>query len=99
MNSKWLGAFLAFTLIAQGAAPKKPKSKTPAAKSQITSPDIQQANRWMKSMTMREKVAQLIVGTTYGEAPGKRSADFRKYQHWIRDLRIGGLIAVNPVVN
>jgi len=100
MQSKWLGLFLAFVLMAQGAAPKKKsKAKSAAPKPVAASSDIQQANKWMKPMTMREKVAQLVVGTTYGEAPGRRSADFRKFERWVRDLKIGGLIAVNRVVN
>jgi beta-N-acetylhexosaminidase len=100
MHSKWMGLFLAFALVVEGAAPKK-KAKPKPATSRVaaSSPDGQQANKWMKSMTMREKVAQLVVGTTYGEAPGKRSADFRKFERWVRDLKIGGLIAVNRVVN
>ncbi|MEO8026079.1 MAG: glycoside hydrolase family 3 N-terminal domain-containing protein [Bryobacteraceae bacterium] len=101
MLSKWLGALLACVVVMSGAAQKKPppRSKTAArVKAAPISPDVAQANRWMRPMTLREKVAQLVVGTTYGEAPGARSADFRKYQRWVRDLRIGGLIAVNRVV-
>ncbi len=101
MKSKWMALFLVFALGVEGAAPKKKaKAKAAAVKaSGAVSTDVQQANKWMKPMTMREKVAQLVVGTTYGEAPGKRSADFRKFERWVRDLKIGGLIAVNRVVN
>ncbi|HZT39235.1 MAG TPA: glycoside hydrolase family 3 N-terminal domain-containing protein [Bryobacteraceae bacterium] len=55
--------------------------------------------RWMKSMSLRDRVAQLISMPCYGENPGTRSADFRRYRHWVRDLRIGGLIVANRVVN
>ena len=100
MQSKWLALILAFALVAQGAAPKKKsKVKPVAAKAPVVSSDLQQANKWMKPMSLREKIAQLVVGTTYGEAPGRRSADFRKFERWVRDLKIGGLIAVNRVVN
>ncbi len=55
--------------------------------------------QWMKSMTLRDRVAQLIAMPCYGENPGPRSADFKKYRHWVRDLHIGGLIVANRVVN
>jgi beta-N-acetylhexosaminidase len=49
-------------------------------------------------MSLRDKVAQLIMLTTYGEAPGARSAAFRGYVRAVRDLKVGGLIVVNRVV-
>jgi beta-N-acetylhexosaminidase len=55
--------------------------------------------QWMKTMTLRDRVAQLIAMPCYGENPGIRSADFRKYRHWVRDLHIGGLIVANRVVS
>jgi len=55
--------------------------------------------QWMKTMTLRDRVAQLIAMPCYGENPGVRSADFRKYRHWVGDLHIGGLIVANRVVN
>jgi beta-N-acetylhexosaminidase len=50
-------------------------------------------------MTLRERIAQLIVITSYGEAPSSRSAEFRNFVHAVRDLRVGGIIVVNRVVN
>ena len=54
-------------------------------------------NQWMKSMSLRDKAAQLISMACYGEAPSKRSDDYKKFQHWVRDLRIGGLIVNNRI--
>jgi beta-N-acetylhexosaminidase len=53
--------------------------------------------KWMRSMTLSERVAQLVVLPFYGDAPNPRSEEYRKYLHWVRDLRIGGLILVNRV--
>ncbi len=50
-------------------------------------------------MTLREKVAQLIVMPCYGETINVRSAQYRHYQHLVRDLKIGGLIVVGHVIN
>lgn len=49
-------------------------------------------------MTLRDKIAQLITMPCYGENPRTRSQDFKRFQHWVRDLHIGGLIVVNRVV-
>jgi beta-N-acetylhexosaminidase len=55
------------------------------------------ARRYLNSLTLREKVAQLIIVATYGEMPSRRSADYKNFTHWIRGLRVGGLIVVNRV--
>jgi beta-N-acetylhexosaminidase len=58
-----------------------------------------QAPPWMRGMSLRDKVAQLISMPCYGENPNTRSQDYKKFRHWVRDLHIGGLIVVNRVVN
>lgn len=52
----------------------------------------------MRSMTLREKIAQLIVMPIYGESGHVRSANFRKYQHYVRDLHVGGVIVTGHSV-
>ena len=51
--------------------------------------------RWMKSLSLREKVAQLVVIPFSGFASPSRTAEHRKFIHLIRDVRVGGLILVN----
>jgi len=55
------------------------------------------AAQWMKSLSIRDKAAQLISMACYGEAPSRQSDDYKKFRHWIRDLHIGGLIVNNRV--
>ena len=50
-------------------------------------------------MPLAERIAQLIVITSYGEAPSSRSAAFRDFVHAVRDLKVGGMIVVNRVVS
>ncbi|MGA2435157.1 MAG: glycoside hydrolase family 3 N-terminal domain-containing protein [Bryobacteraceae bacterium] len=50
-------------------------------------------------MTLREKIAQLVVVPCEGEPRSSRSAEYRKYLHWVRDLRVGGLIMMNAFEN
>ena len=49
-------------------------------------------------MTLRDKVAQLVIITSYGEAPSSRSAAYRDFVRSVRDLKVGGMIVVNRVV-
>lgn len=75
------------------AAAKAPvKTKRP----QLT-PEQRTAQAMLKSMTLRDRVAQMIVGTCYGDAPGMKTPEFQKYRHWVKDLRIGGLIVANRI--
>jgi len=54
-----------------------------------SSPQVRQS---LRSMTLRDKAAQLVIMPIYGEPAHARSAEFRKYQHYIRDLHVGGII-------
>ena len=83
-------AFLALCIVSVGGANLAKPAKT------RINPVVQ---RWMRSMSVRDKVAQLIVMPCYGEAVNTRSAQYRHYQHLIRDLKIGGLIVVGHVQN
>jgi beta-N-acetylhexosaminidase len=54
---------------------------------------------WMRTMTLRDKAAQLIIAPCFGENPNMRSAEYRKFLHYVRDLHVGGLIVLNRVVH
>jgi beta-N-acetylhexosaminidase len=49
----------------------------------------------MKSMTLREEVAQLVFIEFHGGSPNTRSRDYQKFVRLIRDTRVGGLILTN----
>src|SRR5271154_6388039 len=61
-----------------------------------SNPSVRQ---WTRSMSLRDKVAQLIIVPIYGEPSNTRSAEFRKYQHLIRDLHVGGVIVTGHSLN
>jgi beta-N-acetylhexosaminidase len=75
-------------------AATKPSVKT---KKLVLTPDQRAAQSIMRSMSLRDRVAQLIVGTCFGDAPGTKSADYQKYRHWVHDLHIGGFIVANRI--
>ena len=71
-------------------------SKKPVTSRAKTNPQVQ---RWMRSLSLRDKVAQLVFMPCYGEAINVRSAQYRRYQHFVRDLHIGGLIVLGHIQN
>jgi beta-N-acetylhexosaminidase len=85
-----LALILSVAVLAAARPSVKPK-KPPLTAEQRAAQSI------MKSMSLRDRVAQLIVGTCYGDAPATKSAEYQKYRHWVRDLHIGGFIVANRV--
>jgi beta-N-acetylhexosaminidase len=49
----------------------------------------------MRTMTLREEVAQLLFIPCNGNAPNTRSREYRKFMRLVHDNRVGGLIVVN----
>jgi beta-N-acetylhexosaminidase len=98
-----LAAFLLFLLPAyparQPTKVRTGKVTTQKPASTVPASDRQWVQRWMRGMTVRDLAAQLIVITSYGEAPASRSAAFKEFVHAVRDLKVGGVIVVNRVVN
>jgi len=91
MRVLFLFAALVLCLSAEAAAPPA-KAKAPQATTSQRS-----AQAMLKSMSLRDRIAQLVIGVCYGDAPSSRSPELQKYRHWVRDLRIGGLIVNNHV--
>jgi len=52
-------------------------------------------SRWTKTMTLRDKVAQLVMIPFSGRSISTRTHEYRKFVHLIRDVHVGGLILVN----
>jgi beta-N-acetylhexosaminidase len=51
--------------------------------------------RWLSSLTLSQKVAQLVVIPFYGEAPNTRSRQYQRFVRLVRDQRVGGLVLIN----
>jgi len=87
-----LGRLVVITLIAVTvfAASKAPKPKVPAL-----TPEQRATQSQMKTMSLRDKVAQLVIVTANGEVYSTKSPDYEKYRHWVADLHVGGIIINN----
>ncbi len=51
--------------------------------------------RWMRGMTLRDEVAQLVFIPFFGTSPNSRSREYRKFVRLIHDTKVGGLVLVN----
>jgi beta-N-acetylhexosaminidase len=78
-------------LPAAAPAPKPPKLDPKIAA------ERRSAQALLKSLTLRDRVAQLVIGISYGNVPSTQSTEYAQFRHWIRDLHIGGIIVINHV--
>lgn len=74
-------------------APVKPEAKKSAPAALPTTPEGI-AVRWMSSLSLREKIAQLVVIPFNGH-PLRRSRDAVKFMNLVTHEHVGGLILVN----
>lgn len=77
---------------AAAAAARKPVRKPPPAPPLKGSATVR---RWLRGMTLRDEVAQLVYIPFHGAAPNSRSREYRKFMRLIRVDKVGGLILVN----
>ncbi len=55
------------------------------------------AQRWLRSLTLHDEVAQLIIMSCYGDPINVRSKQYQQYQKLIYHERVGGMIVVGHV--
>lgn len=87
-RSRPLVILLALALALPAASARKPPTAKPVRQSGFV-------RRWMKSLTLREKVAQLIFIPFRGAAPNTRSREYRQFMKLVRETRVGGMVLVN----
>ncbi|MGH9594126.1 MAG: glycoside hydrolase family 3 protein, partial [Bryobacteraceae bacterium] len=89
-----IARFLAACLLSAVAFAAKP---VPKPKTPLLTADQRVAQAMLKSMTLRDKAAQLVIVVSNGDALSTKSTEYEKYRHWVRDLHVGGLIVNNIV--
>ncbi|MFN0165164.1 MAG: glycoside hydrolase family 3 protein [Bryobacteraceae bacterium] len=79
-----------------GRTPARRAVAAPSRKlSRNTAPS--QVRKWLQSLTLQEKAAQLVVIPVFGEAPNSRSREYRKVLRLVEERKVGGLILINRV--
>ncbi|MSV35128.1 MAG: hypothetical protein EXQ47_05950 [Bryobacterales bacterium] len=85
--------WLAASCLAQ-RAPAPPAKPKPASAQNAAR---RAAQNLLRSLSLQDRVAQLVMGVAYGDVPGAQSKDYEKFRRWVRDLHIGGIIVNNRV--
>ncbi|HEX3877207.1 MAG TPA: glycoside hydrolase family 3 N-terminal domain-containing protein [Bryobacteraceae bacterium] len=85
--------FLPLLLFSAAAAKKSTKTAKTAKSSNIKASAT--VRRWMRNMTLRDEVAQLVFIPFYGQAPNSRTRAYRNFMRLIRETKVGGLILLN----
>jgi beta-N-acetylhexosaminidase len=74
-----------------GAKPAAKIKKPPLTADQRVAASI------LKSMSLHDRVAQLVIGVALGDVPSRKSPEYEKFRHQVQDLHIGGIIINNAV--
>src|SRR5690348_3757029 len=53
----------------------------------------------LRSLSLRDRIAQLIVVRGYGDYPNSADPEYRRFLHWIRDEHVGGFIVAGRIRN
>ncbi|HWR51164.1 MAG TPA: glycoside hydrolase family 3 N-terminal domain-containing protein [Bryobacteraceae bacterium] len=77
--------------VAVFAAPQK-RAARPSASPKASDALVR---TWMRSLTLREKVAQLVVVPFYGKLTNSESDLYRKYYGLAHELKVGGMLLIN----
>jgi beta-N-acetylhexosaminidase len=82
--------------VAWTASPRRPTPKAATGKPvTLTVKASATVRRWMRGMTLRDEVAQLVFIAFHGESPNTRSPAYRKFLRLIHDTKVGGLVLTN----
>ncbi|HEV2444790.1 MAG TPA: glycoside hydrolase family 3 N-terminal domain-containing protein [Candidatus Sulfopaludibacter sp.] len=74
------------------AAARKPAHREPPAPPLKGSATVR---RWLRGMTLRDEVAQLVFIPFHGAAPNTRTREYRTFLRLVRETKVGGLVLVN----
>jgi beta-N-acetylhexosaminidase len=94
----WLSCVLAiashgFCCAAQDANATSPKASSSAARTGRT------ASSLIRSLSLHDRIAQLIVVRGYGDYPPADDAEYRRFSRWIREDHVGGFIVAGRIRN
>jgi beta-N-acetylhexosaminidase len=88
MGLRRVSALLVLSLVTAAFAAKPGPKPKPVA----LSPEQRAAQTLLKPLSLRDRVAQLVLATASAEPVSSTSPEFERYRHWVRDLHVGGLI-------
>jgi len=86
---------LVFSMTLGAAATPASRSAAPSNRLPAGIKASPTVRRWVRGMTLRDQVSQLVFIAFHGESPNSHSREYHKFMRLIRETRIGGLILNN----
>ena len=71
----------------------------PARASRAASASSSSAANLLRSLSLHDRIAQLIVVRGYGDYPPSENAEYRRFKRWICDDHVGGFIVSGRIRN
>src|SRR5579883_506100 len=60
--------------------------------------DAKWAERTLRSLSLHDLIAQLVIIPCYGDNPSSETDEYKKFVHLVRDTHVGGMIVLNRAV-
>jgi len=95
MRFAYRAAAVILACVLAAAAVRKPAKTAPHGAALPPIKASATVRRWMRNMTLRDEVAQLVFIPFHGESPNSRSRAYRTFVRLIAEMRVGGLILTN----
>ncbi len=84
---------VAITAVGSGASAPVTKPKRTVTPRSTTGYSL------LRGLSLRDRIAQLIIVRGYGDYPPSTNAEYRNFRHWIHDLHVGGFIVAGRIRN
>ena len=87
---------LAFLIVIFAAGASSPTAGAPSPNRRVSAkatPAI------VRSLSLHDRIAQLIVVRGYGDYPSSENAEYKRFVRWIREDRVGGFIVAGRIKN
>ena len=81
------------------AAITQPTSHTKQNRGKAAKAASPAASPQLRSLSLHDRIAQMIVVRGYGDWPIESNAEYRRFTHWIREDHVGGFIIAGRIRN
>lgn len=95
LTPRLIAVWLLLAVAAMSAPVRRRATATATARPSSAIKASPTVRRWLKTMTLRDEVAQLIFIPFHGAAPHSRTREYRAFLRHVRENKVGGFILVN----
>ncbi len=71
----------------------------PATPPRLRVPKASAAASLLRGLSLHDRIAQLIIVRGYGDFPASDNHEYQRFNHWIKETRVGGFIVAGRIRN